>query len=74
MWNLSVMRNAYENKAVGIRIYSNSLDLIRRNLAIKEVRFSMLAARLCKVKNLAAAQAMLTDELELQVCTRADCM
>ena len=28
-WNLQVLRGAYDSKLIGIRVYSNALDLIR---------------------------------------------
>ena len=38
VWNIATLRNAYENKVVGIRIYSNALDLIRYIAAVSWVR------------------------------------
>eukprot|EP00116_Pleurobrachia_bachei_P010401 sb/3470663/ len=61
VWNIATLRNAYENKVVGIRIYSNALDLIRRNLALKEARLSLLAKRLVNVNNLAGVQKLLNE-------------
>ncbi|KAL5269363.1 hypothetical protein ACHWQZ_G003003 [Mnemiopsis leidyi] len=60
-WNVQVLRGAYDNKLIGIRVYSNALDLIRRNLALKEARFKLLSKRLCRYSDLIAVESLLTE-------------